>query len=797
MSLRWLAAVLAPRDIAPHPNFSGPTDEISVESAVADLLLPSRATLDTKSIDFTTSSTKPLHAEAALGSVRDLISLGKVEQGAVRLSELAMRTSADRDDLGFRAATALLAATGFAEVDRFSDAYQVLDSVLDLAGESMESEVLLIKAACLQQRAFRSFDSEQNGLADARQVPILLRAFNPTNTEPFAVSAGAGWSSGQTLANIAKAIEHAALRLRVQLIDLDDEGWAQLVKSGPPDLLLRNYLYAEGSYEKLVARLYESRGNRGGSLNASMGSFASANESSLWEASMAAECLGHPSARNLREDLALYRLVQESDNEALVQDCLRLLRQAKSRHHASALLHCRAAGPLRALRAEAAQVLDRRLANRTAGKAELLTLRIAADQMSSAEAKRALVLALEQLRTSSPAPGDFAGSSNSWHLEALQLVCSLIRSPSDASLFAKASLDSLIQARGAFDLIDDQYSRLLSSLDWGSLDLAVRQSWSSALIGDLGERFPRVRGVARVGAGITEEKPRSLDWIAEKLNASMDGRDPFTGAEREDAIREIYAQLQVLESQVARGSFAFGGHQPLEVAVAFCLSEEAESLWPAIWRLLTNATVLRPITRAAFERLARSSVEVPPSVRRELEQRVDALLDARQSPIERVVTPYPEVLRFLITSGVIDWDQALPFVALLAFDNASAARFEAAVTITVMLRRGMIPDWAAALAVGLSHDSDNSVQAEAGRALALLVRAGMPIRGMAFARIAELLSAAGTRIPIFILNGVSELKGSEVSAPIRERVEALANSHPSLHVRNAAASVTKKWTGIA
>lgn len=785
MNLAWLVAILAPRDIAPHPNFSEKVHD--GPSALAALHMP------WKRYSRGDGTEDPLDAEtrAYVLACDQALATGTMQQGTNKLAELVQVLS--YRDPAQATAGALLAAAAFSELDQHDRALDILSTLIQTFRQGPEDagQQLLI-AALLQQQAFRFFEIGETGESQAQEAADLLRTLSVAALTPIKMSQSVSWGPEETFRSIIEALLDAASTHIAKLIDPLSPGWLDVVRSRPVELVLKTARgRAEGYEDYLEASFqYPAASTRRYSVSGPPGDLA------VWQALLLLELLGHPAARRRRIDLGIlrYLLSAEDQDVDLKQDALRLLRQGRDEGLLRvATRRIRVGGPLSALRGDAAMVLQHRAPVRRLGTTELILLEAASDLLSTAEASAALDAVLNCIER------PFELKDRSWQAEAARLkdvwsaavAIGVIAERLDG--VAQRLLSEVARPTGDDDLMDRTHAEVIQDLDWSSVSAGTKEAWRRWATTATREGRQELLEAAEWHLDIRDEDANvsppyelSIRDVATTLNGVIQGRATISDDTKHVSRIVVLDGLSEIRRDAAEGSYKGGGIAIADVAVGLAIYAGIDDVWEAIVDFLLDPKVRRADKDLALERLARESNRIPSRARDTLAAHVDVLFDTdgRDFFGDATIDPYPSALRLATALSILPEDRLLTGCARLAGAGQASTRVEAARTLTAIARGLHPPVWAVVLALQFSRDLDPSVRAEAARSLALLLPVNGQYQDLIVDRLLELLREDGILVPMLVLRGLTDVKPrTSLNRVTVAVIDDLAKRHAALSVR--------------
>jgi len=786
MNMAWLAAVLRPRDVAPHPNFSSdlppspPARLAAVVLGEAERLEQGRGEADRELVT---------EADTAIRQVQLSLQADTLPEAVEELSRELLRrrpTDAARD-----CALTLLTCSAAAELDDHDTCLKLIDQQLRWTTEGHTPDGRLLQAVLLQQKSLRLRDAGYPHEQESISSLECLADLRVEECSPFELSSGVSWSYTETLKQIVIAVRDAAyslisfLRRNGELPSMVPE-WQDLVRAPAPEQLLRVDRQRASIYRDFLSQVFAQRFQTRARI------IGGPRLADLFVSTLALELLGHGKVYDARRELAQLRLVQASTSGdySTLDDAVRLLRHAASKTDLDLTLRwLRAGGPLRALSSDARRVLQMRRRPERLRTVELRVLQAAADLLTPSEAD----LGLQAIMTSLEAggPPDLPGQSelHTLRLEtAWRAAVSLANTSGRTNDVLQMLFNEVRSVGSNDDLRDRALARALADVEWNDVDAEVRQRWMDWLSLD-SEILPTTVGVlsSRLGSATTFRRvhPLALDTIAVHINAAMRGAR-LDRMLVQEALALVRKSLSDIRRSAARGAYSGGGISPADLAAGLILYADAQELWIDLADFLTDPSVQRDDSSPAFERLAQENVNIPSDAKERFQVAAFALLESRIQFLEPALVPYPAALRFLGTYGLIDEGQSFDSTAQLAGMEDREARQEAAKTVAA-LSRTISSSWLLAFAIQLSHDADVEVRAHAGRALARIGGSSASLAKLSSSRLAALLREDGLLVPVLLLRGLAEMAES-VALPhdVLPQIELMSEDHPSRAVRRQA-----------
>lgn len=791
IDIAWLGAALAPTFMRAHPNFSGFSSQYS---AFAGMLVSHAVYERDAALDDI-----PPNVQRLIASCRGSFSWQRQESGVEGLRALSEELS--KSDLALACVSALMSCVGAVELDDYRTSIdfisrRVADMELAIELDSSNMNAVLLLATLYQQRAFLRYLSEHEGLTDANNAIDQLNTFDVSRASIFETSTGTDKTSEYVLSEIAVSLEHASRSLRTILTFPEDDldGFA-LVQKGYPQLLSKLELSVGEAYDRLELRRFRSEAG-----DSSQYFNQTPVDDGLFEAVVALQLFGHPQTKRMRVKLGMVRWLESRDGQIMdvdgFQDQLRSVRQGrdvKTLRLVAQNLSSR--GPLIALMNEAVHVAKR---VEFLGSEELAVLRQAADLLDDTTLQFSLGRVLALIDGPYLLPDGPWKSGHGWRFDVWDCALQLARSDGQRANVLSSVLRWITTSQSDSGILDQQLAGLIASVatDFGSItDVSRWREWLSAVR----EGWPQLGIAVRANLSLSSRQTRGradeldLDAVTDLVNLAI-SRDaaPLMAVCIEAA--EVLATA-LWDLVLARDSGTFPRPNTLEVAVAFEILVNDESLWSQIWSILLDSSFSREETGPVFDRLARGKISpVPREVRDAFAENVSERLhwQPKFAMFKTTIFPYPELLRFLGNEGLIDSAQLHASVTELSSSEDLTARREGAKTLASLSRAGIIREWTVALCLSLSRDADPVVVGHAMFALVLMDEfQGTEFREIIRGRILAGLSADGTVIPRFTISGMVQSSRS-LGRLVEDRVESLSRNHPSRWVREDARTFSDK-----
>lgn len=783
--MSWLAAVLSPSDVAPHPNFfSG--EKITEESVVALLCVGRWQDLE-RALE-----ALPGRDPQFLDSIRDSFIFDQSGDAALWLANYLEAAPYDLE-LAKRTAVALLTAVSFSELDRYREALAVLDSAIVHARADDTADGRLLLAALIQQRALRTWDLGDNEAASAtaQEVSSLLSNFVIDDVSAFDLSLGVGWDSTQTVEDMRYALASAARGIigRTELHGGDT--WQAIVRSRPGYRRFRSAQNAADSYDRFVIEQIESRFPDGSTTYG-----ATSADNSLWVALTGEELLGDPSARSTRAELGRMRFLQgvESGEDWLMIEAIGLLRQGRDQKRLRVVTRQAAnSGPLASLRVALERFLFVRPIHQFS-VCEFIVLRAGASLLDVDQARDAYLMVR-----------DYLGTLEHFPIAQLQRVEECFGALSELANMAGSNMKfAASMLHVASRLNDDQQlffnaiARALQTFDWSLASENERLSWTEWLRLRPNSDVDALALAQTVSIQIDAPMPvrpddgRALDLttVAQYLDQWVINRRPVPTEVLERGSQIVIDHLRDVREQAHKGVFTGYSVDGAFAAVVIARLTKSDDVWHAVSSFVSDPSVQQEDTQDALSAIAREPETVPPYVGAELRKSLDALLYATRSVFGNdTVSPYPSALGAMVALGQLSVAETVTHVATLTGANVERSRSAACSVLYAYVKRvDSSSIWATVLALQLAQDSSALVRAGAGRVLALVLLSDSPLRQIVLTRLLSLLSEDGLSIPMALLGELARLE-APLPRDLQGRIGQLAVAARSSYVRRAAEQV--------
>lgn len=790
MNIAWLAAVLAPADVAPHPNFF----DKEPSSAASDLAL----VMQMRWHDYKRRAPAQIpngqlsHEYALVERVRGVLDASS-SSSALR----ALVEDVQGQTLPFTARTAgaLIAATALCELDRHREAISLLEEVSDSFQGRRSPCRDLCHALLTQQIAMRC---RELGLVEPDTSLVLSRLdqLRPADFARFDLSRGVRWTSARTTARILEETRTVVREHRASMLDsyADLDRILELVRADAPVSRLKMSRGALGGYVAWIDEEFratiESREVRIRS--------GDEVEDRLYEAYLHNEVIGDTGgSKHWRSQVAKLRFLRQGgDLEWRRGDTLRLLRHADDTKTLDLVLRAtRADGPLTSLRDDARQIIEQRSAE-TLRIPELAVLSAAAHLLRERDASRALHSVLGAIEV---------GVAQTSHREiwalraerAWRAAASLAPIARGASRVAQGLLNATEAASQDDELLVRGLARAASDLEWDLVNAATRSRWIKALHGRT--IAAEVAEAVALGLHVDEVVDTTLNvQVVRALNAAIVDGSPIPEAIAAAGEAAARAEMRSIAAQADRGVFSVGaGPSPADIAAGLIAFAGRATLWRPLVSFLINPRVPSREKTACFDRLARDVGQIPPTVRQRMQSAAEALL--RPESVFDVFGMETDAgasaLRFLAAHSILGRDRVVTELGRMMAAAKPSVRAAAAETARLLWRRGDHSEWTFAIGYSLSFDSAAVVRAQAGRLLSNAAVVESQFRSLATGRCLELLDEDGLVVPLLVLRGFLDDPAPRLPEQARAAIEAACGEHPARGVRLQAERVLSEVGG--
>lgn len=791
VEMAWIAAVLAPWTVSPHPNFSGG----SVTATQALALVTERRNAHVERGQLDGSDSWPEWSRALVEAAQSSLLDATQSEATASLWALTRQTDIP---VGARVAAAAYAALGSLELDEASYAVDMLASLTnelsgDTAPDVREPSYRLAVAVLHQQRVARAYDSFrfEDASTSITEVNRWLPLSSATGFEDFPVSKGISWGSATVQRDISTATRQNALAAKATLERFGGRGWVRVVRARSGWIDLRQHLLERSRGAAVIRDEFEAK------FESTSGKQVFGRESATdvaYNALLIAELSGDVGvARANRTEMAKVHLLARGEVEFRVREALRLLRQSnETATLKTALGWIRAQGPLEVLRADALRILSRAERDRYASESDLLILESAADMLDQSELARSILVARVHLETLERT------NRYSWtHLDNVwKAITRFLPGSEQDDDVAKSAGELLQQPKVLARPLSNTLARLVAVIDWTLVSDQQRETWlrwvkrQSPTDIEIDDLVLQVRDAL----DLPDLELELASGIQSAAILADDGLPPDAPASRiVEAQHTIISALKSEADAAATGTFAFGGIAPANVAVAFALRFKNQAVWDAVVEHLIDSRILYDFKESALDRLASNASHVPLDVRDALSSNWHVIADSRRDSWfgGEDLPLAPAALRMAAAFGALDPTEGVEAVLKL---NASSdlGRMEAAQSIPLIADREDAT-WAHVLLLQLANDANPNVRAEAGFAMIRLLSSDSFVSAMVAQQATALLQSDGIRCSLRILHGLQSLVHSEPDtvAPWLALALELAESDPRRIIREAARELLK------
>jgi hypothetical protein len=787
MNLEWLAAVLAPRDVALHPNFFDPSvvtapaylgsivhrrlQYLHLENEVRDQIVSGFTTLERQLLDA---------AEAALSYVN-------AAQGARELLRVA--TEAFEVDEAMAAAAALIASVSLAEQDEHALLLELVNGLRSrLASASVDG--FLVRSALDMQAAMRSVEIGDSGVDKAESTLATLSSLRPQDLTVFPTSLGVDWDSEHTCERIIDELRYVAETHLASATPFEGK-WESIIKREAPMLLLEASRATLDGYTSSTQAAFDST-----TLSTTV-SWRSVDpvDPPIWTALLHFELTGnHAWAKTWRRQLGELRLLRPIDNgnDLHQGDALQLLRHSEdSKSFGQALGHIRANGPLASLGHEVRLVLAKRLSPALLREVELRALIAGAQVLTKDEASTALNSMIVALGSDAPpSPGHFQHIGGRVE-KVLDAAIALAPVAERWDSLALEILKTVPLGESDY-IVQRAYANGISNLDWSEVTDETKLAWRSWLSTSApGEQIlSAVQGALGIDAPLQGAEVR-LTAIADRLNALIrNDLEVLPEAELRDAVNVVTTALTKTVSEARLGQFSMGGVSAADIATGLAIYAGVDSLWDPLISFLLDGIVGRDDKAPALARLVTESSAVPEQARTQLQAGIGILLaQGGSSMFSNMIEPFPEAVRLAAALNLLPSKRLIVEILRLTGSQDVKARIEGARCLSAAATSTPMPEpWVIAIALQMSRDPDANVRANAGQALALLAGEQGGSLDLILERLTELMEEDGIAGPLLVLRGLSEIRTSLPSDVVRV-ISNLADEHPVHGVRLQALAI--------
>lgn len=792
MNLAWLAAVLSPQEIAPHPNL-GSDAGLRPEVDLARIVTGKTPSWD--SVERHIGFEKPGPDETIDEGVRGIYSAlykGLESAPSVSLLNELQQNPQENEDAARRTALTLVICFVAGGNDRYALCDSLIQNALNALDEADE-DALLCRAALLQQRALRKLDAGEDAEDDSLAAASILERADVTKITPFPLN-GATLLSPQ---DVADRIRMALTRATWSVVELDlaDSQGRGVIPPRRQQLLSRrtdrysqikdHELY---EYQRLVEEAFADTFRQQSQTRVGY------DPPDLFFEMLAEELLGYSNPSGIRKQLAMMRLTRAypSFSGTNVSDCLRLLRHAGSEDELRMVLGCLVEnGPLEAIVEDARRILAWRNRYRAIRVVELVVLEAAADLMTTAEASETLDLIFSVLESGVP-----QNLPRRWQIDSKRFTttCDAAVAVGGASgsigRVAEYLLNSASVEKLSDELWDRAYARALRKIDWDGVPRAIQDGWAE-FVSDGALRDSRTRHAYM--QTILSSQPPEVPSEA-SLSAWVDALNWYLrrGDELPVALREAVAKLAVesvdrIRTEAGTGAYAHRGVDPAEVLAVLLIQHSDGALWRPLLDFFCDVRVAHSAKERALDVLSSKRVRMDELIHKTYQSGIQRLIGATD-PLALLTPSRSEIFaacaRFAAVYDFIDKGSQLNYVCTLASSRNRDDRRQAARTVRALADKPG-PIWVSTLALQLSYDEDADVRVDAGRCLSRLLKTESATTAMISERLLQLLDSGGVSVPLAVLMDLR--RDSDSPDSLRQKALTLRVGHISRRVRDAAA----------
>lgn len=796
MRLEWLAAVLRPEDIAPHPNLPDAMYDRQAPSQLAAAVLgdPRRSGALSDIFEPTKPSLEPSPEELVVESVLKTFDSRRIHEGISELRTFALDPATD---VAAAASTALLAVCALSELEDYHGAVELIEKLTRtrVADAPSTPEYQLLNLALLLQLCLRKRDwaeDYQDNLNTCRSLISQLRTTYERIDFPLGPAA---------TGTVHNSIHHMLVALEYSVWSLSDTQGSHSSRLE----LITNFIKYERSEQLLLlqedAAAHYSRSieDEFNALYGDQSTVIGRSVPELFYVNLRYELLGSAQAYTSRRNLALFRLVQGRLHRAPTDyaDCLRLLRYSSNADNLLDLAtrSIRFGGPLIALSHEARQIILRRLTPAYARYADLAIVEASSELLTSAEASLALDHLFVLIEAGCPFNVVGRWTAYSRRLQdTWRTATAVANAAGRTDELARRLLRDIEASRSEDETVDMAYARVLRGVTWSEVSSGVGTSWGSWVHASRSQ-WPHTVDTARVKLGLRVSnwqsgEDLSLSVVADVLNDTIRGHQLPEGFLLQ-AVATVTASMEGLRKTPLGGPWGMGGIEPADCAVLL-LSYGATELWHPLANLLLDRRVPRVYRSVGFDRLTELRIPMPEDLQHRFVSLSDDILFSRDTlPMgDDNVVPYPSALSFLGSYGLVSPSTLALGLIQLVGSGEIKDRIEAARSIA-RLAETRSDSWLLSTALQLSHDSSETIRGYCSNALALLLTDESELVDPAATRLTELMNEDGIIAPLLAVRGLAK-NPTAVNQRMRLEVNRLAEQHPSRTVRKEAARLAAK-----
>lgn len=786
----WIAAVLAPWAIAPHPNFS--VEEIGGAEALALVSDYRGGEVSPRGQEPTPSFRHAWEAELVDAAFKSLFA-ESIHESVVRLSALAENLKLP---LAARVAAAIYAAVAYGELELEEAAVDLIESFGDPDYLSSK-EGALVWAALRIQLATRLLDSGRSDDADevAAEVRRALEHAEEPFSANFSVSRGVSWPPSEVLADMKIHLLLVSDRLRRSVEPLGGDKWVQVVRARPGWVDSRNLVKAasrdrvflEEEFGKLTDSLAPK--HRFGGSSAVRDGLA---------ALLSAELSGDSDAI-LRARLALGRLRLLAANTGTdstpfnIEEALRLLRRSATHtEFRDALRWVRSRGPVSSLARSVSALLDRlEQFGRLPLQNDLALIENGCDFLADGQLSR-------MIRVILPSTASKAAQKGWKYVDDLwRTVARLVADSGDDDYVAMMLALAVADERYVNSVIWSTAARVSREIRWDQISVATREAWLAVL--------RKVDLLPHDDQDI--EQLEALSYIRQQLEPGGAVMLPASGIELAAEIvnrpKESWRAEQIATAAAAcvdalassmeearSGVSTFGVYDFGLLAALLADKFQQLHMWSHIVSFLGEAAVNRDFKARTLAYIAAGRAGVPEHDLRRLKEYLPSLMSqtSQYGSMKEEPALFFEAVRAAIRLEVLPVSDFVEPLCRLSSAADSGTRAEVAESLAHVVQRSPDNEWATLLLLQLSWDTDIAVRAEAARSLVWSVDAKTNFGALVQDRILQALQSDGVLVPLRVLHGVQDCKQGGLGVPsvLAHAIEDLATHSVARVIRKAA-----------
>lgn len=777
----WLAALLAPRSIAYHPNFGSESSATAAARLAAGVLGETHRQKDPTPV--------PSEHQDALGSLIEAINTQSPD--AVR--RLWTKTTDNGLDLEIRVCAAVVATA--IELEVSTPPRHALQRILastkeptDPTGEFLHCWLRLADAVV----GVRYGDVTT---AQVRGIRQTLEAIDAQRVTPPETTPGPMLEGQVVVARMVELLSDSALSWEIHLAGFSSDLWQERLRRPTPYILSAQLGRQAEGLDDWVREEFDARYRYQSSVR--IGGSAMPGDVDMVEAARIPAFAFHRFAQDAALRLARSRLVRtlpatpDQSSDFVFRTALQLLRFSG---HTKSLTGVAAwlvkFGPIEALRIDATDVL-RSIENRGfPSSLEVKYIATIAAVLDRTIARSLFAGLLGELR------GPRRESTHIWG-GLTPAVPDLIE-----------ALGQLGPPSGLQDQLKDviRLGLSLTEVDTEDVDRAIARTLRSlrefdssiaeATLHELrsapGHQIVRdalVSVLPQAASKTTEntENESELDAAVHYINSVIRGwRKP--AAEVSARFTEPLSRaIHEIQKDAARGAYSFGGIEPIDVAVAFAVEGLAPSLWRDIVNSLADPRVSRDDKTSALQRLSRSRSRIPDRAWDGLHDNIHSILASRQTGLGHQTKSYGPGIQLAAGLGLVPHDELIAMISPLLAAREPATRAGGLECLQPLIDRNdpHIAAWVVQAAMHASFDVDPNVQTTASRLLVSSYENAARSQDLVVNRLNGLLNSDGSWLVRHVLKELEDASARVLRTRLSTRLAALAK-HPDWRVRRRA-----------